>query len=208
MAARVAELKAANDDLRGEVARLQASHEHLERRLGEVGDRLTAALAERDRLAGDLAELRDQHETLAAEHATVTRQQDRERADAATPRIWTRWLRTSPDGGARIGPLVYTARVGAEMLLRVDHAQTLVEAGYVEPLTAKDSSWLDYWRLLHGGVSRPAGMAATAGWAADQQGRLAPVPPGWPEELSYARLHPEPVELPPGLEGRQVAATP
>jgi hypothetical protein len=100
------------------------------------------------------------------------------------------------------------SHLGETTELPIGHAQMLRASGYVEGATDRDASWLDYDQLLHTRLVHPSGRDdATARWNMDEQGRLTPVPDGWPGP-TYAELHPDPVPRPPGLESRRVAATP
>lgn len=216
LAARLAQLEGENDRLAAEVTRTGASREQLEQRLAGLDQAYGRAVAERDALAADLAEVRDRHETLTAEHATLAAERNREQAAAVEPRVTVRWIRDSPPEGCHVGSVTYhgrgpvyeqahgpggraferLGRGGGEVEVPVGHAQVLITAGFAEPATARDDEYVSYDRLLHGALasSLDGHDDAAARWAIDDGLRRTPVPEGWPEELSYARQHPTPVE--------------
>jgi hypothetical protein len=222
----LAELERERDQLAEEVVRHSVGRDLLSQRLAGLGERLAQSEAARRRLEGELGELTERHAELEATHRAATAHPTRAARLAAEPRVRVRWLKDTPDGGATIGDVVYTARgpgyqrasgpggreyealawLGEETEMPVGHAQMLSTAGYIEPATGRDAAWLDYDQLLHSALVHPSGRddAATR-WAVDQQGRMAPVPDGWPGP-TYAELHPDPVELPPGLESRRAPA--
>ncbi len=187
----------------------------LEQQLAETVERLAAAEAERDALAASLDQLRGRHEALAAERAAHLGERDREQAAAVEPRVTVRWTRSSPAEGCHVGDKVYAghgpayrqvhgpggrpveqlARPGDELELPVGHAQVLVDAGFVEPATDRDDQFISYDRLLHGALVLPGERVDPASrWAVDDGLRRTPVPDGWPEELTYVALHPDPPE--------------
>jgi hypothetical protein len=198
----------------------------LEQQLAEVGERLAASEQARRRAEAELADLRERHAALEVAHRAATAGSSRAERLAAEPRVTVRWLKDSPPGGARIGDVTYVgrgpeyrqahgpggrpveqlARLAEETVMPVSHADALCASGFVEPADDQADQFVTYFRLLHGGLARPFDPNAAAAAAAIDDGlRRTPVPDGWPEELSYARLHPDP--LPP-VYGRTLVEAP